>query len=257
MYFDLNSKYFTQVSGGGYNKCILGNNSTNKEKNRQTPYSVLPNCVGFVYGASLCLANKTEIKELPTCNAVDWAKYLNWEKGTTPKFGAIIVWSGNTYGHVAVVIETYADGSFKIAESGWSSFYYRERVIPSSKYYGSGLTFKTFLYNPYIKEEKKAETKTETNKITEVEALAIIKKYCPKGYLYDNDKNELVGKIADFMYKMFPAYTDKRALGNLYGKFIKASILEFQKRVGMSKSDCDGYVGKKTLVKLYEYGFSV
>ena len=34
MNIDFNSKYFIQTAGGGYNKCIAGNGSTNKEKNR-------------------------------------------------------------------------------------------------------------------------------------------------------------------------------------------------------------------------------
>lgn len=260
MNIDFNSKYFIQTSGGGYNRCIAGNGSTNKEKNRTSKYSVLPNCVGLVFGLSLLLANKTEIPELPTCNAEDWNDMCKWEHGTKPKYGAIACWkSGRNWdgsdgcGHVAIVIETYSDGSYKIAESGWTSFYYRETKIGANNYYGSGLQFECFLYNPYIKESK-ARVEPQSDK---VDYLAIIKKYSPRGYLYDGDNNELVGKIASFMYKTFPAYTKKAALGNIYGKNIKASILEFQKRVGMSKADCDGYVGKKTLEKLYEYGFRV
>jgi len=54
------------------------------------------------------------------------------------------------------------------------------------------------------------------------------------------------------MYKEFPAYTNKRALGNYYGKYIQSSIKEFQKRTGLEQ---DGCVGPITLAKLKEYGF--
>lgn len=73
-----------------------------------------------------------------------------------------------------------------------------------------------------------------------------------RGYIKLGDKSESVAKIADFMYKTFPAYTDKRALGNYYGKYIQASIKEFQRRTGL---EADGCVGKITLAKLEEYGF--
>lgn len=66
------------------------------------------------------------------------------------------------------------------------------------------------------------------------------------------DIHENIGKIAEFMYKMFPSYTDKKALGNYYGKNIKASITEFQKRTGLTK---DGIIGEKTLAELRKYGF--
>ena len=54
------------------------------------------------------------------------------------------------------------------------------------------------------------------------------------------------------MRKTFAAYTSKIALGSYYGKYIKASITEFQKRTGLV---ADGNVGPITLAKLKEYGF--
>lgn len=73
-----------------------------------------------------------------------------------------------------------------------------------------------------------------------------------KGYWTYGDTHENVGKIAEFMYKTFPAYTSKKALGNYYGKNIQSSIKEFQKRTGLER---DGSVGAKTLEKLEKYGF--
>lgn len=76
-----------------------------------------------------------------------------------------------------------------------------------------------------------------------------------KGYWGPGDNDPKVAQIAAFMRRVFPAYTSAKALGPIYGPYIKASILEFQKRTGMSKVDCDGCVGPKTLAKLRSYGF--
>lgn len=73
-----------------------------------------------------------------------------------------------------------------------------------------------------------------------------------KGYLCLGDRGENVGKISSFMYKTFPAYTSKQALGNYFGPKVKASIIEFQKRTGLKQ---DGRVDEKTLAQLTKYGF--
>lgn len=72
------------------------------------------------------------------------------------------------------------------------------------------------------------------------------------GWFGFGDNHENIGKIAEFMYKTFPKYTNKKALGCYYGKYIMASIKEFQKRTGLLQ---DGNVGPMTLSKLKEYGF--
>ena len=73
-----------------------------------------------------------------------------------------------------------------------------------------------------------------------------------KGYISFGDSGDNVSKIASFMRKTFPAYTSSKALGSYYGKYIKASITEFQKRTGLL---ADGNIGPITLAKLKEYGF--
>ena len=73
-----------------------------------------------------------------------------------------------------------------------------------------------------------------------------------RGYIKLGDRSDSVAKIAKFMYSHFPAYTKKQALGNLYGKYIEASIKEFQHRTGLQ---ADGCVGPITLAKLKEFGF--
>lgn len=77
--------------------------------------------------------------------------------------------------------------------------------------------------------------------------------FLPKrGYFKLGDVSSNVGKIASFMYKTFPAYTKKSALGNVYGPNLRNAIKEFQKRTGL---EADGCVGKLTLAKLEKYGF--
>ena len=73
-----------------------------------------------------------------------------------------------------------------------------------------------------------------------------------KGYWCYGDKDERIGKMAEFMYKTFPAYTNKKALGNYFGNYLKSSIKEFQRRTGL---EVDGMVGKKTYAMLKKYGF--
>lgn len=86
----------------------------------------------------------------------------------------------------------------------------------------------------------------------------IVKKSAAKGFLpakgywgkYDVDAR--VGKLADFMFKTFPKYTNKKALGNTYGDYLAKSIKEFQKRTGLYP---DGCTGQLTYNKLKTFGF--
>lgn len=81
----------------------------------------------------------------------------------------------------------------------------------------------------------------------------IEKNFLPsRGYFKKGDNSEKVGMIAEFMYKTFPAYTKKEALGNYFGPYLESSIKEFQAR---TKLATDGCVGPITLNKLKEFGF--
>lgn len=73
-----------------------------------------------------------------------------------------------------------------------------------------------------------------------------------RGYFKKGDVSPNVGKIAAFMYKSFPAYTKKEALGNIYGNNLIKAVKEFQKRSGLK---VDGYFGEKTLAALEKHGF--
>lgn len=73
-----------------------------------------------------------------------------------------------------------------------------------------------------------------------------------KGYWCLGDNDPRVGKLADFMYKTFPKYTSSHARGNLYGQYLKKSIVQFQKNV---KLKADGMTGPQTYEALKKYGF--
>ena len=240
---DVNNKYYVTKRGGGYSDAIPGNAKTNKEKNRPTPYFVLPNCVGHANARSKMIAKDPNLA-VPSCDAAYFPQMSKWKRGKTPELGAIAVWKGNTYGHVAIVERLYSDGSYLISESGWTSFYFRTRRIYKDNYYGAGLVFDTFLYNPKASKNfiDKPDEKTS---------------FLPaKGYWGFGDKDARVGKLAEFMYKMFPAYTDKRALGDYYGYYLQASIKNFQARVGEAQvGKADGYCGPRTYEALKKYGF--
>lgn len=73
-----------------------------------------------------------------------------------------------------------------------------------------------------------------------------------KGYWGKYDVDARVGELANFMFKTFPKYTNKKALGTTYGDYLAKSIKEFQKRSGLYP---DGMTGKLTYDKLKKYGF--
>lgn len=96
----------------------------------------------------------------------------------------------------------------------------------------------------------------EANKINNGSTVVPVPKtnsFLPvRGYFKRGDNNANVGKIASFMRKTFPSYTSTKALGNLYGPNLIASIKEFQRRTGLV---ADGCTGPKTLNMLVKYGF--
>lgn len=88
---------------------------------------------------------------------------------------------------------------------------------------------------------------------TRVVKVTYSKSFLPaKGYWARYDKDDRVAELADFMFKTFPKYTNKKALGPLYGDYLWKSIKEFQRRTGLYP---DGCTGPRTLAKLHDYGF--
>ena len=96
-------------------------------------------------------------------------------------------------------------------------------------------------------------TTTTTTTTTKKPATATTSSFLPaRGYFKRGDVSPKIAKIASFMRAMFPAYTDKKALGNTFGAYLEASIKEFQRR---SKLEPDGCIGKLTLAELKKIGF--
>lgn len=73
-----------------------------------------------------------------------------------------------------------------------------------------------------------------------------------KGYFSKGDFSPNVGKIAEFMFKTFPSYTNQKVLGNIYGANLIKAVKEFQRRTGL---EVDGKFGPLTLAELETYGF--
>lgn len=79
-----------------------------------------------------------------------------------------------------------------------------------------------------------------------------------KDYFGPGDVHANIGKIAEFMRRVFPKYTSEKALGNTYGPYIKSSITTFQtnaKKDGRYNNTIDGLFGPDTLKALESYGF--
>ena len=73
-----------------------------------------------------------------------------------------------------------------------------------------------------------------------------------RGYWTTGDQDTRVAKLAEFMFKTFPAYTPYAALGDYYGKNLAKAIKEFQRRTGLV---ADGKTGPLTYDKLKQFGF--
>ncbi|MFV0485349.1 MAG: peptidoglycan-binding protein [Candidatus Saccharimonadales bacterium] len=92
----------------------------------------------------------------------------------------------------------------------------------------------------------------ENVRVLEVSGADVTTELPARGYWKLNDKGDIIGRITAFMRKNYPAYTNAKALGPVYGPYAVASITEFQKRTGLK---ADGFIGPITLAKLKGYGF--
>ena len=119
----------------------------------------LPNCTCYAWGRFYEISGVRP--KLSTSNAENWwGKNDGYERGKTPRLGAVICWSkgkvGNGSdgaGHVGIVEKIYADGSILVGQSGWkaSRIFWTTKV---SKGYGlAGYKFQGFIYNPAVKEK--------------------------------------------------------------------------------------------------------
>lgn len=138
------NKWWKHTSAGGKNSCILISGG-----------SVLPNCVGYAWGRFGEILGKAP--KLSRGNAENWWDYNDgYERGQTPKLGAVACWrkgkagvSSDGAGHVAVVEKVYEDGSITISNSGYKSTRFWTQTLKKG-YKMSGYTFQGFIYNPAV-----------------------------------------------------------------------------------------------------------
>lgn len=116
----------------------------------------MPNCTAYAWGRWYELLGTKP--KLWTGNAENWypksKSYDGYERGQTPKLGAIACWrkgqAGNDRdgaGHVAIVEEIYADGSILTSNSGYkASLFFTKKIARG--YALSGYTFQGFIYLP-------------------------------------------------------------------------------------------------------------
>lgn len=85
------------------------------------PSYQLPNCTCYCYGRYAEILGK--FYKLPNANGGDWYRLAtNFNRGKTPKLGAIACWyspNGRYAGHVAVVEEIKANGDIVTSNSGY------------------------------------------------------------------------------------------------------------------------------------------
>lgn len=133
-----NDPNFINYAYGGNNRCIAIDN---------TGY-VLPNCTGYCWGRwlELGVANVA----LSTGNATNWYGHTSdgYQRGNTPRQGAVACWSGGSggEGHVAIVEEITTTG-VTVTESAYNSYAFRTNTYPLNMA-KSGYTFQGFIYIP-------------------------------------------------------------------------------------------------------------
>lgn len=138
-------KYWIHTSKGGLNSCILVSGN-----------SCLPNCVGYAWGRFYEIMGKQP--KLSRSNAEMWyGTNDGYERGSTPRLGAVICWrkgqvgnSADGAGHVAIVEKINSDNSIVISESGYNSFRFRTRTLKAPYSIGGTYALQGFIYNPSV-----------------------------------------------------------------------------------------------------------
>ena len=128
----------------------------------------MPNCTCYAWGRFYELLEQLGVSgkpKLQTSNAENWyVDEKNYQKGKTPKLGAVIVWKKGKYhnssdgaGHVAIVERINPDGSIVCSNSAYkgANFYITNH---NNKYEKSGYQFDGFIYLPIDFEEEKPST---------------------------------------------------------------------------------------------------
>lgn len=138
-----NSNYIHHTKGGK-NLCILIQGD-----------SVIPNCVGYSWGRWHELLG--EQPKLSRGNAENWWGFVQdgYERGQTPKLGAIACWqkgragyAADGAGHVAVVEDILEDGSIVTSNSNYKGTPFFMRTFKPPYSLGTTYGFQGFIYPP-------------------------------------------------------------------------------------------------------------
>lgn len=148
----LTNKFYIKTTKGGYNKAMAIDKKTG---------SVLPNCCGAVHGRWLECTDCKEVSEDKLClgNAGSYFKHKDdYERGLTPKIGAVICWSGGSAGHVGFVESVEKDGSLYVSSSSYGGARWTRKHIPKTFKY-KDYKFQGFIYNPRVPDSDPAGLK--------------------------------------------------------------------------------------------------
>jgi surface antigen len=130
------------------------------------------NCTAYAYGRFYELIGSKP--KLSTRNAENWWGHNDgYQRGQTPKLGAVVCWrkgqAGNSSdgaGHVAVVEEIYENGDILISNSSWKGYLFKTKRYTKASNYTNGLSssfkFQGFIYTPIEFEEEKPKPKYTT-----------------------------------------------------------------------------------------------
>lgn len=143
---DSSNLWYIKTTYGGYNRAILIDSSTG---------SVLPNCVGYAFGRFMEEVNITSCNLSVGDGSTFWGYTQDgYERGQTPKLGAVICFSGGSggEGHVAIVEQINTDGSIVTSNSAYGgSYFYTQTLRQADGWtWSSNYTFQGFIYNPHI-----------------------------------------------------------------------------------------------------------
>ena len=136
--------WWVQRAYGGNSICIQGYPALFKG-------CTLPNCVGWAWGRYQQIRGSVDPR-LPASNAGNWfrqAQNAGMNTGSEPALGAVACFNG----HVAIVEEIAADGSFiNCSESdyGGAAFTYRTRYRSQNWSFPGYARFMGFIYNENV-----------------------------------------------------------------------------------------------------------
>lgn len=117
-------------------------------KNAMVKYGyLLPNCTTYVHGRWLELTGSDSGLSLGNANTY-MDRTTSYQKGTTPKLGAIAVWDGGSskLGHVATVERINADGTVTYSESNYGGSLFNVRTLKNEFLVNNTFKFLGYIY---------------------------------------------------------------------------------------------------------------